>query len=242
MKAITFTSFSAASRRMRWPIKADCTGEPPGELMASATALAPRMSKARLSSGATLSMERPRLPKRPPEAMTPDSRTTGTTGPRRKRSFNQPSMGGNVPAATSEGKRASVAQDGLGLVGVSAAWPMQREGWRVVPRQPVGPAGAHQDACRGGQALHRDVAPPQAAEMAEDLVQAVAAMDDEQGACRFRRRRGHHQPARQVGAGFDSRQRLGGVGRRVSDCGGEVRRVGHAKGETGENGPPGPGA
>ena len=32
---------------MRWPISADCTGEPPGELIASATALAPRVSKAR---------------------------------------------------------------------------------------------------------------------------------------------------------------------------------------------------
>src|SRR5688572_4812973 len=169
---------------MRWPIKADCTGEPPGELMASATALAPRMSKARLSSGATLSIEIPRLPKRPPEAMTPDRRTTGTTGPRRKRSFNQLSMTGNVPAATSEGKRAGVAQDGLGLVGVAAARPMQREGRRVVPCRPVGAAGAHQDACRGRQALHRDVPPAQVAKMAKDLVQPVTAMDDEQGACR----------------------------------------------------------
>ena len=40
---------------MRWAISADCAGEPPGELIASATALAPRMSKARLSSGATAS-------------------------------------------------------------------------------------------------------------------------------------------------------------------------------------------
>src|SRR5215211_1791141 len=159
---------------MRWPIKADCTGEPPGELTASATALAPRMSKARLSSGATLSIERPRLPKRPPEAMTPDSRTTGTTGPRRKRSFNQPSMTGNVPAATSEGKRAGVAQDGLGLVGVPSVRTMQRERRRIVPRRPVGAAGAQQDARCGRQALHRDVAPAQSAEMPQDLVQAVA--------------------------------------------------------------------
>src|SRR5215212_7071844 len=152
---------------MRWPIKADCTGEPPGELIASATALAPRVLKARASSGATLSMERPRLPKRPPEAMTPDSRTTGTTGPRRKRSFNQPSMSGNVPAATSEGKRAGVAQDGLSFVGVPPVRTMQGERRRIVPHRPVGPAGAHQDAGRWRQPLHGDVAPTQSAEIPE---------------------------------------------------------------------------
>src|SRR4029453_15731732 len=113
---------------MRWPIKADCTGEPPGELIESAPALAPRVSKARLKSGATLSMESPRLPKRPLEAMTPDRRTTGTTGPRRKRSFNKVSRGGMFPAAPSEGKRAGVAQDGFGFVSVTAARAMQGEG------------------------------------------------------------------------------------------------------------------
>ena len=38
---------------MRWAISADCTGEPPGELIASATALAPRVLEGRASSGAT---------------------------------------------------------------------------------------------------------------------------------------------------------------------------------------------
>ena len=90
------------------------------------------------------------------------------------------------PRRPQKASGAGVAQDGLGLVGVAAVRPMQRERRRVVSRWPVGATGAHQDAGRGRQALHRDVAPAQAAEMAKDLVQAVAAMDDEQGACRFR--------------------------------------------------------
>ena len=79
---MTGRPFSAACRRMRWAISADCTGEPPGELSDSATALAPRVSNARFSKGATDSIDRLRPPSRPPEAMTPERRTTGTTGPR----------------------------------------------------------------------------------------------------------------------------------------------------------------
>ena len=137
---------------MRWAISADCTGEPPGELIASATALAPRMSKARLSSGATDSMDRLRPPNRPPEAMTPDRRTTGTTGPRRKRSLNQPSMAGTVAARASEGKRRGVTQDRLGLVGVAAFRPMQHERRRLDAPQgsrPGGPAPARAPRAAG---------------------------------------------------------------------------------------------
>src|SRR5260370_6616295 len=119
MKAITFRPFSSASRRMRWPISADCAGDPPGELIASATALAPRVSKARLSNGETDSTDRLRPLKRPLEAMTPDRRTTGTTGPRRKRAFNQPSMAGTVAPPASQGKPHAVTHDRLPRLAVA---------------------------------------------------------------------------------------------------------------------------
>src|SRR5262245_33827543 len=64
---------------MRWKISRDCTADPPGELTTMATApLA--MAKARSSGPATLVIDRPgRSGVTAP--MTPDRRTTGTTGP-----------------------------------------------------------------------------------------------------------------------------------------------------------------
>src|ERR1700716_2640489 len=144
---------------MRWPISADCAGDPPGELIASATALAPRVSKARLSNGETDSTDRLRPLKRPLEAMTPDRRTTGTTGPRRKRSFNQPSMAGTVAAPASEGKRRGVTQDRLGRVGVAALGPVQHQRRRFDALQGGGAAGSYQHTRRWRQALDGDVAP-----------------------------------------------------------------------------------
>src|SRR3954466_4365504 len=116
---------------MRWAISADCTGEPPGELMASATALAWRVLKARASSGAVVSIDRPRGPSRLPEAMTPFRRTTGTTGPRRQRFRNHSNMAGAVAARSLEVQRSGVAQDRLGLLGVAAFGRMQGERRRV---------------------------------------------------------------------------------------------------------------
>ena len=52
-KAWTGSSVSSASRRIAPPMSDDCTGEPPGELMRSATAFTPRPLKARASSGDT---------------------------------------------------------------------------------------------------------------------------------------------------------------------------------------------
>src|SRR5260370_36132098 len=123
---------------MRWAISADCAGEPPGELIASATALAPRVSKARLSNGDADSTDRLGPLKRPLEAMTPDRRTTGTTGPRRKRSFNQPSMAGTVAAPASEGKRHGVTQDRLGRVAVATLGPVQHQRGRLDALQGAG--------------------------------------------------------------------------------------------------------
>src|SRR5882757_10889404 len=196
MKAITFRPFSSASRRMRWPISADCAGDPPGELIASAIALAPRVSKARLSNGETDSTDRLRPLKRPLEAMTPDRRTTGTTGPRRKRSFNQPSMAGTVAAPASEGKRRGVTQDRLGRVGVAALRPVQHQRRRFDALQGGGAAGSYQYTRRWRQALEGDVAPAQPDQMSNDLLQPVAALNDEHGACRFCRPRRHREPAR----------------------------------------------
>ena len=57
----------------------DCTGEPPGELITSATARAARMPKARSSGRATVASARPGF-SGVEKPMTPESRTTGTTG------------------------------------------------------------------------------------------------------------------------------------------------------------------
>ena len=68
----------------RW-IRCDCTGEPPGELIASATAFAPRVVKAFSSGRAVLASVSPgRSGVESP--IVPESRTTGTTAlpPRRR--------------------------------------------------------------------------------------------------------------------------------------------------------------
>ena len=78
MNAITGRFFSPASVRIRLAMSADCTGEPPGELIASATALAPRILNARSSAGLIPVSERP-MPRRDGPPITPESRTTGTT-------------------------------------------------------------------------------------------------------------------------------------------------------------------
>ena len=72
-------------------------------------------------------MERPRLPSIPPEAMTPERRTTGTIGPRRKRFFNQLNMAGTVAVGSSEGKGSGVAQHRFRFVGIAAVRPVQHE-------------------------------------------------------------------------------------------------------------------
>src|SRR5215831_10863455 len=58
-------------------MRCDCTAEPPGELMASATA-APFMAKARSRERATVEMVRPGL-SGVEKPITPERRTTGTT-------------------------------------------------------------------------------------------------------------------------------------------------------------------
>src|SRR5215469_9238847 len=130
MKAMTGSFFSVASRRMRWPISADCTADPPGELMASATALAPRMPKARASSGAADSTESPRAPRRLPDVMAPVRRTTGTVGPRRRRFLIHSSMAGTLAAGGLEGKRCGVTQDRLGLIGITPVGLVQDKRFR----------------------------------------------------------------------------------------------------------------
>src|SRR5258708_38098304 len=155
---------------MRWAISADCTGEPPGELMASATALAPGRLKARASSGATDWMDSPRDPNRPPAAaITPERRTTGTAGPRRRRFLNQSNMAGTVAMRRLEGKRLAVPQYRLCLVGIAAIGPMKHQGRRVASVGPVGAARPHQHALGGHQPLHRELAPAQAREVGGDL-------------------------------------------------------------------------
>ena len=59
MKASTGIFFSSASWRMRRKIRCDCAGEPPGELMISATARALRIEKARSSERAVEDSIRP---------------------------------------------------------------------------------------------------------------------------------------------------------------------------------------
>src|SRR5258708_5072280 len=146
---------------MRWAISADCTGEPPGELMASATALAPGRLKARAGSGATDSMDRPRDPNRPPAAaITPERRTTGTAGPRRRRFLNQSNMAGTVAMRRLEGKRLAVPQYRLCLVGIAAIGPMKHQRRRVASVGPVGAARPHPHALGRGAPLLRGGAPP----------------------------------------------------------------------------------
>ena len=64
---------------MRFWINADCTGEPPGELIASATALSPPTLNARAMTGASDSSDSPRR-RGPNDPITPDSGMTATVG------------------------------------------------------------------------------------------------------------------------------------------------------------------
>ena len=64
---------------MRRAINADCTGEPPGELIASATDFTLKSLKARSSVPARPANESPPR-KGPTWLMTPLNRTTATTG------------------------------------------------------------------------------------------------------------------------------------------------------------------
>ena len=76
---MTGSFFSSAKARMRLKIRCDCAAEPPGELMTSATALAPGTEKARSRSGATLDMATP-VRSGITAPMGPDSRNTGMMG------------------------------------------------------------------------------------------------------------------------------------------------------------------
>src|SRR5260370_15119057 len=93
--------------------------------------------------------------------MTPDRRTTGTTGPRRKRSFNQPSMAGTVAAPASEGKRHGVTQDRLGRVTVATLGPVQHQRGRLDALEGAGQAGPDQHARRQRPVLDGYVTPAQ---------------------------------------------------------------------------------
>ena len=74
---MTGTLFSSDSRRMRAAISADCTGEPPGELISMATAAGlPRLNALSIIAAVPAS-SRPR----PPAPMAPCRRMTETTGP-----------------------------------------------------------------------------------------------------------------------------------------------------------------
>src|ERR687898_92113 len=59
MNAMTGRSLSLASARIRAAINADCTGDPPGELIESATALAPRTLNARSRAGLMAVSDKP---------------------------------------------------------------------------------------------------------------------------------------------------------------------------------------
>ena len=110
MKASTGMFFSAESWRMRRKIRCDCDGEPPGELMISATARALRTEKARSSERATVDSMMPGL-SGVTTPITPDKRTTGTAGMSgRKRA------GRTGRRTSSTGFRIS----GIGLVGALA--------------------------------------------------------------------------------------------------------------------------
>ena len=157
------------------------------------------------------SMERPRLPKRPLEAMTPDRRTTGTTGPRRKRSLNQFSMSRHCRGACLRRQAARRR----------AGWPRRR-------RYSGRPAGAASAAALRAAAAVADrrartrtraaggrrltVTSPQPRRPRWPTISSSRSLRwmSEHGACRFRRRRRHGEPAREVGAQFDGRQRLAG--------------------------------
>ena len=74
--------------------------------------------------------------------------------------------------------------------------------------------------------------------MPDDLLQPVAAMDDESGCLQVSRRAGRHgQPAREVGARFDGRQRLARIGRGVGDRGRRDRAGWSRRGRTGRDRP-----
>ena len=101
MKAMTGIFFSSASCRMRRKIRCDCAGEPPGELIDSATARALRRPKARSSVRAAVASISPgRSGVDTP--ITPVSRTTGTTGmSERKRAGNSGRRKSNTPCRRS---------------------------------------------------------------------------------------------------------------------------------------------
>src|SRR5215472_16651529 len=95
---------------MRW----DCTAEPPGELIASATAEALRTEKARSSGRATDEMVSPGR-KGVETPITPESRTTGTTAaPPRRRAGNRGRRRSNSRCKVSR-MGEDIGPNGLGL-------------------------------------------------------------------------------------------------------------------------------
>ena len=174
--------------------------------------------------------------------MTPDRRTTGTTGPRRKRSFNQPSMAGNVAAATSEGKR---RRRGAGS-------PRPRRCSRPSGRCSVSGGASRRVGRSARRARTRTraaggrrftVTSPQPRRPRWPTISSSRSLRwmMSRVPAGFAARRRHGQPARQVGAGFDGRQRLGRIGRGIGDRGGEIGRVGHDMVEAAEIGRQRPG-
>ena len=145
---------------MRRAISADCTGEPPGELIIKATALRSGMAKARSIAGARAARVKPgRRPPRSP--MTPDRRMTGTRGggvrPSRvmaRRINMRTNMGRETFASkaapatdpASQIQRGAMAQDGVGRSGEPPICLVQHQSGRQSRRTADAAPGGNQNA------------------------------------------------------------------------------------------------
>src|SRR4029453_2543254 len=155
MNATTGRCLSLASARIRAAINADCTGEPPGELIESATALAPRTLNARSRAGLMPFSDRP-MPRSDGPPITPDSRTTGTTGTRGPRPGQRQSHGLNSPIMPpiGQGERPAMTQDILQPRLEAAVLVMQDQARQQAQRSSRILAGLDQQSlgrssCRG---------------------------------------------------------------------------------------------
>src|SRR5262245_26556111 len=115
---------------MRLAISEDCTAEPPGELMASATAVTPPTEKLRSSVRARPLSDRP-LRQGPSGPMTPTSRSTATTGTPRARAIGSQSRTRFISRCLRlQDQPDAVAQDHLGRRRVAAIGLVQDEAGR----------------------------------------------------------------------------------------------------------------
>src|ERR1700752_1156421 len=164
---MTARFFSAESWRMRWNARCDCTADPPGELISSATARARGHANARSSGFATEASVRPgRSGVEKP--ITPLSRTTGTVGvsPRKRRGstgFRKFAVRSSNPGSAIvrtygfvargsrlQGERSTVTQDRFSLGARFAGRVIERQGRQENQRRGAALDGAHQDADGGG--------------------------------------------------------------------------------------------